>query len=150
MIQPFDEAELRAADADDVGCMKHFNQTLSSVRIASEHAFGILKGQFLSLKEMGRHRNVQGIYKVIEALMVLHNICLIWNDEPTYQWYYYQLGPDDEDGDDLVDPDAQVDPAMFGDTTNTHIPQHETDDWLKDMGRRKRRLMLDAMFPRGG
>lgn len=84
VIHPFNETELRTADAEDVGHIKVFNQALSSVHIASEHAFGILKHRFLSLKKMGTHNDVQSVYKVIEALMILHNICMIWKDECTY------------------------------------------------------------------
>ena len=54
----------------------------------SEHAFGMIKGCFLSLKEMGTHRNIQDMYKAIEAMMILHNICIDWNDSPEEIWDY--------------------------------------------------------------
>ena len=56
--------------------MQEFNVLLSSVRIASECAYGILKGCFLSLKGMGEHKDIQVIYKATETMLVLHNICI--------------------------------------------------------------------------
>ena len=62
--------------------MQEFNVLLSSVHIAPEHAYGLLKGCFLSLKGMEKHKDIQVIYKAIGAMLVLHNICIDWNDHP--------------------------------------------------------------------
>jgi len=70
-MRPFDEKEL--ADALPVD-HPAFNKCLSSVCITSEHAFRLLKGQFHLLKGMGRHEDIQDAFKVIEAMMIIHNI----------------------------------------------------------------------------
>jgi hypothetical protein len=77
-----DKTELAAALPVDRPCMQEFNVLLSSVHIASEHAYGHLKGHFLSLKGMGEHKDIQTLYKAIKAILVLHNICIDWNDHP--------------------------------------------------------------------
>jgi hypothetical protein len=56
--------------------MRAFNKRLSGVRIGVEHAFGMLKGRFRSLKEMGPHADIQEMYKAIEVLLILHNMCI--------------------------------------------------------------------------
>ena len=120
--------------------MRAFNQRLSSVRIMSEHAFGMLKGRFPSLKEMGPHRDIQEMYKALEVMMILHNICIDWNDKPEEIWGYDPVdhwGDDDEDGNigfEEIDGDAEV-------------PEHETEQWLRETGRQKRLVLLDTLFP---
>jgi hypothetical protein len=41
-----------------------------------------LKGQFQSLNEMGTHHDIQETYRVIKALMVVHNMCIDHGDKP--------------------------------------------------------------------
>jgi hypothetical protein len=88
VLRPFDKTEFVGASPADIPHMREFNVLLSSVRIASEHAYGLLKGCFLSLKGMGEHKDVQTKYKAIEAMLVLHNICIDWNDHPDSIWQY--------------------------------------------------------------
>ncbi|EJD08462.1 uncharacterized protein FOMMEDRAFT_66464, partial [Fomitiporia mediterranea MF3/22] len=58
-----------------------FNFKLLHCRIAIEHAFGMLKGRFTSLRSFpGYKLNV--IYMTVEALMVIHNILIDLNDDP--------------------------------------------------------------------
>ena len=142
VLRPFDDDEIGRADPADRTRIKQFNRALSNVRIASEHAFGMLKGQFLSLKEMGSHRDMQDVYKAIEAMMILHNICLRWGDDPTKIWDYH---PEDRwQGDD--DLEETIDADLF-DAPAVDIPEHESYDWLKEAGRRKRWILLDTLFP---
>jgi hypothetical protein len=56
--------------------MRAFNKHLSGIRIGVEHAFGMLKGLFGSLKEMGAHADIQEMYKAIEALLILSHVGL--------------------------------------------------------------------------
>ncbi len=125
--------------------MRAFNAHLSSIRIMSEHVYGRLKGRFPSLKEMGIHDNMTELYKVIEALIVLHNICIDFNDRPEYIWAFDPKDPirDDEEVPEEVDPDT-LGERIVGQTEN---PQHETDAWLKDRGHEMRQELLDKLFP---
>jgi hypothetical protein len=146
-MRPFSEPEITKASVNDRERMRKFNQRLSSVRISAEHAFGVLKGRFLSLRVMGPHDNVQEIYRVIEALMILHNICIEHNDQPE-DIYDYVLCLDAEQ-DDTIDPDEE-DSGNFGCediTGEARIPGHETDSWLKIQGYRKRMILLNELFP---
>lgn len=114
------------------------------MRVISEHAFGRLKGRFPSLKDMGHHNNVHDLYKAIEALMILHNIC--WKDEPEYIWKYDPTDPPrpDEEMPQEIDADENINVVVAG---GTDIPSHETDEWLKEEGYRKRQAILDDLFP---
>ena len=50
-----------------------------------------LKVFFLSLKGMGEHMDIQTIYKAIEAMLVLHNICIDQDELPPALrslWYW--------------------------------------------------------------
>jgi hypothetical protein len=124
--------------------MRGFNKRLSSIHIASEHAFGMLKGRFPSLKEMGEHKDIQDMYKAIEAMMVLHNICIDWGDQPEQIWGYDPIDHwGDEDERDPVDDDVGCE-DIDGDP---QVPAHETEQWLREIGRQKRQIVLDELFP---
>ncbi|KIL67330.1 hypothetical protein M378DRAFT_74002, partial [Amanita muscaria Koide BX008] len=146
-MRPFSEPEITKALVNDQERMRKFNQRLSSVRISAEHAFGVLKGRFLSLRVMGPHDDVQEIYRVIEALMILHNFCIEHDDQPE-DIYDYVLRLDG-DADNAEDPDEE-DSGNFGCEDiigEAQIPGHETDSWLKIQGYRKRIVLLNELFP---
>ncbi|KAF5332528.1 hypothetical protein D9611_005120 [Ephemerocybe angulata] len=82
VVRPFDETELSRAPAEDVPRMRRFNKRLSSVRIGVEHAFGRLKRRFRSLQNFTPHRDIRETYKAIEAMLVLHNLCIEYRDKP--------------------------------------------------------------------
>lgn len=60
---------------------KNFNFCHSSARMAIERSFGFLKGRFRSLLTTLAMDRVDLIPKYIIACCVLHNICLLKNDE---------------------------------------------------------------------
>lgn len=60
---------------------KNFNFCHSSARMAIERSFGFLKGRFRSLLTTLDMKRVDLIPKYIIACCVLHNICLLKNDE---------------------------------------------------------------------
>ena len=59
---------------------KHFNRRLHSARVIIEHAFGLLKGKFRRLRylQMG---SVQRASAAVMAFCILHNICIVAEDE---------------------------------------------------------------------
>lgn len=57
-----------------------FNKRLSGVRQTVERAFGHLKGRFRRLRDVPLHDH-QEICKLIFACCVLHNICVINEDD---------------------------------------------------------------------
>ena len=130
--------------------MREFNVLLSSVRIASEHAYGLLKGRFLSLKGMGEHKDIQTIYKAIEAMLVLHNICIDWDDHPDTIWQYNSTDIwEGWDGmeDRVDDEDEETEVGIDDIEGEANIPARETPQYLKDEGRRKRQIIFDELFP---
>lgn len=61
---------------------RNFNYQLSKLRIKVEHAFGMLKGRFPSLRAMPG-TDLTRIFMAIEALFVIHNILMERGDDPT-------------------------------------------------------------------
>jgi hypothetical protein len=70
----------------DAANKRRFNKIFSSARIWVEMTFGRLKARFPSLYCMGVVHNIQDLYRSIEALMVLHNICIDFGDRVDGQY----------------------------------------------------------------
>lgn len=79
-IRPFTDTEL-TNDPVEAKRRRDWNRRLSKLRISIEHAFGMLKGRFPSLRNMPG-QNLDRIFKTIEALMVVHNILVEMHDDP--------------------------------------------------------------------
>lgn len=64
---------------------KQFNYLLSSVRVSVEHAFGLLKGRWQSLKEIriqvSDERARGWMRNWIKACFILHNLCIIFEGD---------------------------------------------------------------------
>lgn len=71
-IRPFNDYDL-TGNPTEAAQRKAWNRQLSSVQIFVEHAFGRLKGRFPYLRFMPG-RNMTEMYRIIEALMIVHNI----------------------------------------------------------------------------
>lgn len=78
-IRPFAEYDL-TNDPVESRARKLWNQDLSHIRIAIEHAFGLLKGRFPILRNFPGH-DLLNIYRTIQACMVLHNILIDLDDD---------------------------------------------------------------------
>lgn len=141
-LRPFSEPEIAARLAERVR-LRQFNKHISSIRIRVEHAFGKLKGCFPSLKALGANQDIHEIYRAVQAMMVLHNLCIDWGDSPEEIPFF---DPDTAEDDaqplnvDLTDYTA---PAV-GDP---NVPLWETDDWLKHAGQQMREDSMDDLFP---
>ena len=79
-IRPFSDSEL-TNDPVEARRRRAWNRQLSRLRIQIEHAFGMLKGRFPTLRNMPGRR-LDRIFKTIEALMVVHNILIEMDDDP--------------------------------------------------------------------
>ncbi|KAF7304138.1 DDE Tnp4 domain-containing protein [Mycena indigotica] len=106
-IRPFSEPELASASAADRHRMKNFNYLLSTQRITVEHAFGCLKLRFRSMQMMGGHKQVQNVWRAIEAMMIMHNMCLIHDDHPN-RFKEYTPGMGDQLAIDTAGNDADI------------------------------------------
>lgn len=148
VLRPFSEPEIAAATSDtERKRMREFNQRLSSVRIASEHTFGRLKGRFPSLKDMGSHENLEDLYDVIEALMILHNICIDWGDRPEDIWSFDPRDPP-RDGEEMPEEqDGDLVSIYENVAGGAGVPLYETEAWLKEEGYRKRWAIFTELFP---
>lgn len=60
---------------------KNYNFCLSSARVAIERAFGLLKGRWRCLLDKLAMHRVDLVPNVVLACCILHNICLMKNDE---------------------------------------------------------------------
>ena len=111
-----------------------------------EHAFGLLKGRFPSLKEMGVAQDFQEIYKVVEALMVVHNICIDLDDHPEQISDFDPTDPQGEDEEEDADTNVLT---IYGAAVceRVPVPGRETDAWLKTQGHHKRLHILNELCP---
>lgn len=81
----------------------NYNTCLSSTRIAIERAFGLLKVRFRILLDCLPLTDIKKIPQVILACCVLHNICMLRNDDFPILVY-----PDENAISDRVDARAEL------------------------------------------
>jgi len=79
-IRPFAEHDL-TNDPGEASKQRHWNRELSHLRVRVEHAFGVLKGRFPSLRGFRGH-DLRQVWKFIESLLILHNILQEFGDDP--------------------------------------------------------------------
>jgi len=107
----------------------------------------MLKGHFPGLKELGGTQDMNGLYNAVEALMVVHNLCISLDDHPEDIWDYDPRDDtiveveEDEDGDSGIQKYGQ--PIL----QRLKLPGRETDAWLKDHGIAKRLQLLNRLCP---
>lgn len=104
----------------------------------------------MSLKDFGQHDDVQEVYKVIQALMTIHNLCIDWGDTADD---FFQQGRAIRPEDDLPDG-SEKDPDVSGYGTievgrdqESRVASYETDDWHRDEGHSKRNDYLNELYP---
>ncbi|QRW00132.1 DDE superfamily endonuclease [Ceratobasidium sp. AG-Ba] len=76
VLRPYAEDEM----ANDRARKQRFNKRLSRVRVQIECAFGRFKSRFPSLYLMGTPEDMKDLYRSVQALMVLHNLCIDFHD----------------------------------------------------------------------
>ncbi|KAJ7688288.1 hypothetical protein B0H17DRAFT_1135743 [Mycena rosella] len=72
------------------------------------------------------------MYRVIEALIVLHNIAIDVKDKPDQEWSL------EEDIDQEADDNGDREVMVYDVEGEVQAPARKTDDWLKEQGRAKR------------
>lgn len=146
LLRPFSEPELDGYYGAERRRRYAFNQKLSSIRIYIEHVFGLLKSRFQSLRQLGRHEDIKQAYRVIQALMVIHNLCIDFGDQP-------MDGGDDTQGNVTQEEDiTQEDILGYGGVEMdeaVQLPEGETAELLREEGQAKRNAVLDDLFPVG-
>ena len=92
---------------------------------------------------MGEHKDIQMIYEAIEAMLVLHNICIDWNDHPDTIWQYNST---DIWEDRVDDEDEETEVGIDDIEGEANIPKCETPQYLKDEGWQKQQIIFDELF----
>jgi len=147
ILRPFTEPEVNGQPATEKARYRKFNKCLSSQRIIVEHAFGMLKGRFLSLKDMPPEQDIRDTYRVVEALFTLHNLCIDLGDAPEFIPLFDGNNPDrDGSDDDVADVDIFGYGGIVGDD-EPELPAWQSDEWLREAGRRRRLAILNDLFP---
>lgn len=124
--------------------MNEFNAKVSSIRSRVEQAFGLLKGQFPSLKLFGTTHDIKDTYRAVEALMVVHNLCIDLGDEPEDIPHF---DPSD------LDMQREVVAGRFGEADAEDVPLADlepvfgTDEELREAGYQMREEIFNSLFP---
>lgn len=83
-------------------------------------------------------------YKALEALMILHNICIDFGDKPEDIWDFDATDEwTDDGGSEMEDPDEVDEPDLL---PAPNVPARKTEIWLKNAGRAKRMALLNMLF----
>ncbi len=130
-IRPFNDYDL-TDNAHEARIRRRFNRRLSSLRIFVEHAFGRLKGRFPVLRCFPG-RNVDEMYKTVEALMIIHNILERFHDDPNDI-----EGFNDEEDDDVDDIRGEAEPQL-------DVDSEMSEDDLYAAGVARRKWLVDLM-----
>ncbi|KAJ7776059.1 hypothetical protein DFH07DRAFT_732102, partial [Mycena maculata] len=141
-VRPFSEPELANTGERDRKRMKDFNFILSSEHIRVEHAFGCFKLRFQSARMMGGHKDVQDVWRAVDALLILHNMCLHGDHTKYLEQYREDLG-NDRTGEERPEPD----PNDFFVFQPPSVPAIETGAWLKEQGLQLREQLLNLVCP---
>lgn len=109
----------------------------------------MLKGRFPSLKEFPAFENIGEAYRVIQALIVIHNLCIDWGDSPEAIPDYKAGDAEEMDHNDDDDVD-DVDIINYGivEPNNEGLPARERSARrMKQAGDAKRERILQQLFP---
>jgi hypothetical protein len=147
ILRPFTEPEVNGQPANEKARRRKFNKRLSSQRIIVEHTFGMLKGRFPSLKDLPPEQDIRDTYRVVEALLTLHNMCIDLGDTPELIPLFDNSDSDcNNSEDDVADVDVSGYGGVVGDD-ELEVPRWESDEWLREAGRRRRLAILNDLFP---
>ena len=129
-IRPFNEYEI-TSHRGVAAIRRRWNRRLSSLRIFVEHAFGRLKGRFPILRRV-TIRDLDRTYKLLESLLVLHNILEERGDDPESIEGYNGVDDEHIEFQQLIDED------------DVHVERDADRDYR--MGILRRKLLVDLML----
>ncbi|KAF8836147.1 hypothetical protein BDN67DRAFT_911697, partial [Paxillus ammoniavirescens] len=150
ILRPFTDPEVDSGgNIAEQYRRRKFNNRLSSIRIAVEHTFGLLKGRFPALKDLPPEIDIQNTYRLVHALMVMHNICIDLEDHPEDIPEIIfgddsRTLPKDAEGDEDADLSNYGAPVIDG---PIDIPAWESDEWLRREGQKRREQILNDIYP---
>lgn len=125
--------------------MKKFNKLISGTRVRVEQAFGILKGRFPALKQMGTPADMRDAYRTVQALAVIHNFCINEGDRPDC---IPEFDPDDAEIRTVMEElRGEVRGTVDGDDADVDVPAYETNAWLRVAGQEMRERIFNELFP---
>lgn len=110
VLTPFAQNEL-VVDGDR---RRRFNHLISHARVLIECAFGHLKNRFPSLMRMGAVSDMDDLYRSVEAMLILHNMCYDLHDTVSGQPDSFTRARLEEEDGELYDYVGQ---------------EHEDNDW---------------------
>jgi hypothetical protein len=140
VLTPFARNELER----DPRCTREFNHKISCARVVVEWAFGRLKSRFPALKRLGAAHDIKDIYRAIEAMMILHNLCFDLGDIPEYS----RARLDDEGGGGAAHNEVEDD--LEEEEDDDELEHHEVggnDADLLRAGRAFRERCMDKICP---
>ncbi|KAG9073885.1 hypothetical protein FS749_014596 [Ceratobasidium sp. UAMH 11750] len=108
VLIPFAKNELNV----DRKRRREFNRKLSKARIVIEWTFGKLKARFPALTKLGAVRDMRDIYRAIEAMMVVHNICHDLGDVPDFSRVQVNDGEEEESDEEANEEDQNYNLAI--------------------------------------
>ncbi|XP_049310041.1 uncharacterized protein LOC125777972 [Bactrocera dorsalis] len=79
-----------------------FSKTHSLARIVVENAFAALKGRFRRLVKFTEHRNLCAISNLVASACIMHNICIITNDDTIIDPQIERAEPEPEPANELA------------------------------------------------
>ncbi|QRV77402.1 DDE superfamily endonuclease [Ceratobasidium sp. AG-Ba] len=132
--RPYDRREVQTGTREEQALKRKFNKRFSKGRIVVEHAFGMIKERFPGVKLMGTSQNIQTNFKALEALIVLHNLCIDYEDGNAPKWYN-------------IEEDVELLAILHRFPGHIDVGQplreggwdgHESNEWLITEGRRVR------------
>ncbi len=87
------------------------------------------------------------MWRVIEALLILHNICIYYGDQPGNIEEFIVLPEDSNNGTD-GDLHVEIPSEDLGTILNqpANIPAQKTERWLKAEGHKLQKQIMDDVF----
>ncbi|KIK19097.1 hypothetical protein PISMIDRAFT_108320, partial [Pisolithus microcarpus 441] len=147
VLCPFTEPEVIAQPPIERQHCHKFNKQLSSQRITVEHAIGLWKGHFPSLKDMPPEQDICDTYHVVEVLVALHNLCIDLGDHLQCIPFFENHSTYEDDNGDLDDVDVNGYRGAEDAAIGVELPAWETDKWLREAGQWQQNVILDELFP---
>ncbi|KAH7881983.1 hypothetical protein F5I97DRAFT_1817831, partial [Phlebopus sp. FC_14] len=114
--------------------------------ITVKHTFDMLKGHFPSLKDLLPEQDIQHTYHLIEALFMLHNLCIDLSDQPKRIPFFSSVDAESDNDEEHIQNDVEVSGYDGVKEQEIELPAWQTDEWLHLAGHQCRLQILDDLF----